>query len=64
MYIELPLLFIIYVFSCLAIGISLYALWTLKEIEEFYKKKNSQPKYRSTAVTVTKEIKKPKNHWG
>ena len=39
MYVDLTLIFLIYAFSCIALGVSIYALWTLKEIEEYYKNK-------------------------
>jgi hypothetical protein len=43
MYIDGYLLLVIYVLAASAVLISVYALWTLLEIEEQLKKKNSKP---------------------
>ena len=40
MYVDGYLLLVIYLIAVLAAGISVYALWTLKEVEEQFKKKN------------------------
>lgn len=42
MYIELGFLFLMYAFSAVALLTSIYALWTLKEVEELYKSKNKR----------------------
>jgi uncharacterized membrane protein YhiD involved in acid resistance len=40
MYVDGYLLLVIYLIAVLAAAISVYALWTLKEVEEQFKKKN------------------------
>jgi hypothetical protein len=42
MYVDGYMLLAIYVIAVIALGISVYALWTLKEVEELYRKKNSK----------------------
>jgi hypothetical protein len=42
MYVDGYVLLAIYVIAVMALGISVYALWTLKEIEELYRKINSK----------------------
>jgi flagellar basal body-associated protein FliL len=44
MYVDGYLLLVIYLIAVLAAGISVYALWTLKEVEEQFKKKNKPNK--------------------
>lgn len=61
MYVDLTLLLIMYVFSCIAVGLSIYALWTLKEIEEYYKKRSIKPKQRIPLPKVV--APKSKGHW-
>lgn len=65
MYVDLALLFLIYAFATIALGVSVYSLWTLKEIEEYYKKKNSKTK-NTWNQQYTKVEQKPKNksYWG
>lgn len=48
MHVDLVLLFLIYCFSIISLGVSIYALWTLEEIRQEFKNKNS---------------KKPNNAW-
>lgn len=43
MYVDGYMLLAIYLVAVLAVAISVYALWTLKEVEELYKQKNSKP---------------------
>jgi hypothetical protein len=43
MYVDLSLLFLIYCFSVIALGVSIYALWTLEEIRQELKSKNRKP---------------------
>jgi hypothetical protein len=43
MYVDGYLLLIIYILAVSAVLISVYALWTLLEVEEELKKKNSKP---------------------
>ena len=64
MYIDLGFLFLIYAFATISLAISVYALWTLKEVQEFYKKKNSKPNnawnyYHEKA----KQKPQPKGFW-
>jgi hypothetical protein len=42
MYIDLAFLFLIYAFATISLAVSIYALWTLKELEELYKHKNKR----------------------
>ena len=43
LYIDLTFLFLIYAFASIALGVSVYALWTLKEVEEQFRNKKSKP---------------------
>ena len=67
MYVDLVLLFMIYAFSVIALATSVYALWTLKEVEAYYKEhqkrktKSAWDHYHSTAV---QQAKTKKSHWG
>jgi hypothetical protein len=66
MYVDLVLLFLIYAFSVISMAVSIYALWTLKEVEEWYKTKNSKPNnawdhYHSKAKQKTRT--KVPGHW-
>lgn len=40
MYVDLAFLFLMYAFSTIALAVSVYALWTLKEVEEYYRQQN------------------------
>ena len=42
MYVDGYMLLAIYFVAVLALAVSVYALWTLKEVEELYRKKNSK----------------------
>jgi hypothetical protein len=42
MYVDSTFLLIIYILAASAAVISTYALWTLKELEEYYKNENSR----------------------
>jgi hypothetical protein len=64
MYVDLILLFLIYSFATIALAVSVYALWTLQEVKEEFKKKRSKPgnawdHYHNKA----KEKPKAKGHW-
>jgi hypothetical protein len=64
MHVDLVFLFLIYSFATIALGVSVYALWTLEEIRQELKKKNSKPNnawdhYHNKA----KEKPKAKGHW-
>ena len=64
MYVDLVLLFIIYAFSCIALGVSIYAVWTLNEIRDYYKRFYSNSKktkvYTPAQAAPTKKLK---SHW-
>lgn len=67
MYVDLVVLFLIYSFSVIALGVSLYALWTLKEIEQHLKNqynrklKNAWDHYHNKS---TEQAKNKKSIWG
>ena len=69
MYIDLGFLLLIYVFATIALAVSVYALWTLKEVEELYKNKNKRKPnnawdhYHTSASQKTKPISRSKGHW-
>jgi len=63
MYIDLTLIFLIYAFSCIALGISLYALLTLKELEEWYRSKVKKSTSAWDYYHDPKNQKKSKSHW-
>jgi hypothetical protein len=62
MYVELGLLFLIYCFSVIALAVSIYALWTLEEIKQFYKKLYQQKPKKATPPPPIK-VQRPKGHW-
>ena len=51
------MLLAIYSIAVLALGVSVYALWTLKEVEEIYKKKNEE--YHSDKAKQPPRLKGP-----
>jgi hypothetical protein len=54
------MLLAIYFIAVLALAISVYALWTLKEVEELYKKKNSgTEEYYRDKAKQTPRLKGP-----
>jgi hypothetical protein len=64
MYVDLILLFLIYSFATIALAVSVYALWTLQEVKDEFKKKQSKPgnawdHYHNKA----KEKPKAKGYW-
>jgi hypothetical protein len=60
MYVDGYMLLAIYVIAVLALGVSVYALWTLKEVEELYNKKNSvTEEYHSGKAKQTPRLKGP-----
>lgn len=62
MYVDGYLLFAIYFISVLALAVSVYALWSLEEIRQYYEKKSRQPQVplsRSLAPSKTKL----RSHW-
>ena len=63
MYIELDFLLLIYAFSTISLGVSVYALWTLKELEDYYKTKNKKPKINNWEIKAPTKVNRPKGHW-
>jgi len=63
MYIDLGLLFLIYAFATISLAVSVYALWTLKELEEFYKKRNSKNRSTTTYYPPVTGKSRAKGHW-
>jgi hypothetical protein len=60
MYVDGYMLLAIYSIAVLALGVSVYALWTLKEVEEIYKKKNAgTEEYHSNKAKQTPRLKGP-----
>jgi hypothetical protein len=53
----------IYSFSCIALGVSVYALWTLSEIKEYYKKLYSKKPTVYTPPTAVSKTTAKKGHW-
>ena len=60
MYVELGFLFLIYCFATIALAVSVYALWTLEELKQYYKQKKPTNTYKPPQPTITK---RPKGHW-
>jgi hypothetical protein len=65
MYVDGYLLLVIYILAASAALISIYALWTLLEVEEQLKKKNSKPGNAWDHYHKKAEKIKPKSkiHW-
>lgn len=64
MYVDLILLFLIYSFSVTALGVSIYALWTLKEVEDQYKNKIRSLKARNDYINKPPvKVTRKKGHW-
>ena len=66
MTIDIYIIFAAYFMSCVALAMSVYAVWTLAEVKEFYKKKNSKPNnawdhYHAKAKSMPKTTYKWKN---
>ena len=67
MYVDSTFLLIIYLLALAAALISVYALWTLKEVEEKLRKKKSKPNnawdhYHTKAAGKPKST--AKGYWG
>jgi flagellar basal body-associated protein FliL len=60
MYIDLTFLLLIYVFSVIALAVSIYALWTLKEVEQMYKAAGRK-KTKPSLPPIT--VARAKGHW-
>ena len=41
-YVDLTFLFLIYAFATIALGVSIYALWTLQELKTWYESKQGK----------------------
>jgi hypothetical protein len=63
MHVDLVFLFLIYSFATIALGVSVYALWTLEEIRQELKKKNSKPNNAWDHYHRKAEKTKPKGYW-
>jgi ABC-type nickel/cobalt efflux system permease component RcnA len=67
MYVDGYLLLVIYILAASAVLISVYALWTLLEVEEQFRKKNSKPGNALDHYHNPKNQKKSKSldkhHW-
>lgn len=63
MYVDGYLLFAIYFIAVLSLAVSVYAVWSLEEIRQYYAKRyNKNNTFKMPAST--KNIKsKPKSHW-
>jgi hypothetical protein len=63
MYVDLYFLLIIYVFSCVSMTISIYALWTLYEIKEYYRQKEKRNQKTKAVATTFKQAPRAKGLW-
>jgi hypothetical protein len=67
MYVDGYLLLVIYILAASAVLISVYALWTLLEVEEQFRKNNSKPGNAWDHYHNPKNQKKSKSldkhHW-
>ena len=63
MHVDLVLLFLIYSFATIALGVSVYALWTLEEIRQELKKKNSKPNNAWDHYHKKEEKNKSRGYW-
>ena len=63
MYVDLVLLFLIYCFSIIALGVSIYALWTLEEIRQEFKNKKKPNNAWDHYHAKAKEKPRAKGYW-
>jgi flagellar basal body-associated protein FliL len=66
MYVDGYMLLVIYVIAVLAAAISVYALWTLEEIRQYYEKNNNSKKPNAWEQYKNLPPVKPtrgKGHW-
>lgn len=64
MYVDGYMLLAIYLIAVVALCISVYALWTLKEIEDYYKRKNSsRSTYDEWKSKPPITVARAKGHW-
>lgn len=64
MYVDLTFLLLIYCFATIALGVSVYALWTLEEIRQEFKKKNNVKPNNAWEHYHNKANEKPKHGKG
>jgi CHASE3 domain sensor protein len=66
MYVDGYMLLVIYIIAVLAAAISVYALWTLEEIRQYYEKNNNSKKPNAWKQYKNLPPVKPtrgKGHW-
>jgi hypothetical protein len=61
MYVDLVFLFLIYIFATIALGVSIYALWTLEEIKSLFTKKTETKPPRKPLPPI--KVERGKGHW-
>ena len=62
MYVDAVFLLLIYVFASIALGVSIYALWTLKELQDYYKARDSKLRQIKRSMPPI-PVKQKKGHW-
>ena len=62
MYVDSLFLLLIYGFSAISLLVSVYALWTLKEVEQHFKTKLKIKKNLTQTKPIIK-VQRPKGHW-
>lgn len=64
MYVNGYMLLAIYFIAVVALGISIYALWTLKEVEDYYKRRtSSKSAYDEWKTKPPITVARKKGHW-
>lgn len=64
MYVDGYMLLAIYFISVLALGVSVYALWSLEEIRRYYDNKyNAQKNYNHWQNQPPIKVPRGKGHW-
>jgi hypothetical protein len=58
MYADAWILFAIYFIAVLALAVSVYAVWSLEEIRQYYKKRSNQKASTYTKVNASIPLKK------
>lgn len=61
MYVDLVLLFLIYSFATIALGVSIYALWTLEEIKSLFIKRTQTKPPKKPLPPI--KVERGKGHW-
>lgn len=64
MYVDAWILLAIYLVSVISLGISIYALWTLSEIEDYYREQLRRAKKAASYKTSSMQTAMRKSHWG